>query len=86
LRLSETLTLGERRFVAVIEFERQKFLIGGTGTSVAMLSALPGAGIGGQIGTPAPLRPEEGMRGSDSKDVPTWGFVGDGSDVQMVRR
>jgi len=41
LRLQETLALGERRFLAVIEFERQKFLIAGTGNSVAMLTPLP---------------------------------------------
>jgi len=40
LRLSETLQLGERRFLAVVEFERQRFLIGGTANSIAMLSEL----------------------------------------------
>jgi len=44
LRLCETLALGERRFIAVVQFERQKFLIAGTGSSVAMLTALPSAG------------------------------------------
>jgi flagellar biogenesis protein FliO len=43
LRLRETLALGERRFLAVVEFEQQRFLIGGTGSSVALLSHLPDA-------------------------------------------
>jgi flagellar biogenesis protein FliO len=41
LRLRESLALGERRFVAVVEFEQQRFLIGGTSSSVALLSQLP---------------------------------------------
>lgn len=40
LRVCETVALGERRFVAVIEFAQQKFLIGGAGHSVAMLAPL----------------------------------------------
>ncbi|HEY7098549.1 MAG TPA: flagellar biosynthetic protein FliO [Terriglobales bacterium] len=43
LRLCETLALGEKRFVAVVQFERQRFLIGGTSTGVALLSELPAA-------------------------------------------
>lgn len=41
LRLCETLGLGERRFIAVVQFEQQKFLIGGTGSSLALLTRLP---------------------------------------------
>ncbi len=40
LRVSETLQLGERRFLALVECERHKFLIGGTANSIAMLSEL----------------------------------------------
>lgn len=40
LRLSESLSLGERRFVAVVEFEGSRFLLGGTATSVVLLSRL----------------------------------------------
>jgi len=40
LCLRETLALGERRFVAVVEFEQQRFLIGGTGSSLSMLASL----------------------------------------------
>jgi len=40
LRLSETLSLGERRFVAVIEFEQSRFLVGGTASSIVLLTQL----------------------------------------------
>lgn len=43
LRLCETLALGERRFLVVVQFEEQRFLIGGTGSSVALLAQLPAA-------------------------------------------
>lgn len=40
LRLCETLALGEKRFVAVIEFESQRFLVGGGAASVNLLARL----------------------------------------------
>jgi flagellar biogenesis protein FliO len=40
LRLCESLPLGERRFVAVVEFERTRFLVGGTPSSLVLLSRL----------------------------------------------
>ena len=40
LRVCETLSLGERRFLAVIEFDRQEFLVGGTGNSLTLLARL----------------------------------------------
>lgn len=40
LRLCESLALGERRFVAVIEFEHSRFLVGGTSASLALLARL----------------------------------------------
>lgn len=40
LRLCESLALGERRFVAVVEFEGARFLLGGTATSLVLLSRL----------------------------------------------
>lgn len=73
-RLRETLALGERRFIAVVEFERQKFLIAGTGTSVAMLTQLPGVGNGKE-------NPELG-----NEEVPTWAFRSQGSVRQLIRR
>jgi hypothetical protein len=40
LRLCESLPLGERRFVAVVEFDRARFLVGGTPSSLVLLSRL----------------------------------------------
>jgi flagellar biogenesis protein FliO len=40
LRVRESLSLGERRFLAVIEFDSQEFLVGGTGSSLALLARL----------------------------------------------
>ncbi|MGA2987068.1 MAG: flagellar biosynthetic protein FliO [Terriglobia bacterium] len=40
LRVCETLSLGERRFLAVIEFDRQEFLVGGSGSSLVLLARL----------------------------------------------
>jgi flagellar biogenesis protein FliO len=44
LRLCESLALGERRFVAVVEFEAARFLVGGTPSSMVLLSRLSDAG------------------------------------------
>ncbi len=44
LRLCESLPLGERRFVAVVEFEATRFLVGGTASSLVLLSRLPDGG------------------------------------------
>jgi hypothetical protein len=46
LRLCESLPLGERRFVAVVEFEKARFLVGGTATSLVLLSRLGEEGPG----------------------------------------
>jgi flagellar biogenesis protein FliO len=76
LRLQETLALGERRFIAVVEFERQKFLIAGTGSSVAMLTALP---VDGDA--------KENRRSeAANEEVPTWAFNGNGPASQLIRR
>ena len=40
LRLVENLPLGERRFVAVIEYEQARFLLGGTASTLVLLSQL----------------------------------------------
>ena len=40
LRLCETLPLGEKRLLAVVQFERQRFLIGSTGHSISLLQRL----------------------------------------------
>jgi hypothetical protein len=41
LSVRETTALGDRRFVSVIQFERQRFLIGSSPSSVSLLSHLP---------------------------------------------
>jgi len=40
LRLCETLSLGNRGFLAVVRYEEQRFLVGGTNTSIALLAQL----------------------------------------------
>jgi flagellar biogenesis protein FliO len=40
LHLAETISLGDRRFVAVIEFETRRFLVGGTSGSIVLLATL----------------------------------------------
>jgi flagellar biogenesis protein FliO len=45
LRLCESLALGERRFVAVVQFEHRRFLIGATANSLVMLAQFSGAGL-----------------------------------------
>jgi flagellar biogenesis protein FliO len=44
LRLCESLPLGDRRFVAVVEFERERFLVGGTPSSLVLLARLANGG------------------------------------------
>jgi hypothetical protein len=40
LRVSETIQLGDKRFVSVIHVDGQRFLIGGSSSSVALLTQL----------------------------------------------
>jgi flagellar biogenesis protein FliO len=40
LRLCESLSMGDRRFVAVVAYERSRFLLGGTSGSLALLARL----------------------------------------------
>jgi flagellar biogenesis protein FliO len=93
LRLRETLTLGERRFIAVVEFEQQKFLIAGTGSSVAMLTALPGQGSPNGNHEPEAVREAEHKeerhkegREKLPEEVPTWAFTSEGPARQLIRR
>ena len=37
----ETAALGNQRFVSVVQFERQRFLIGSSSASVSLLAQLP---------------------------------------------
>jgi flagellar biogenesis protein FliO len=43
LRICETLPLGEKRFVAVVQFEGRRFLIGSTNQSISLLDRLDAA-------------------------------------------
>jgi flagellar biogenesis protein FliO len=40
LKLCETVSLGQKRFVAVVQFEAQQFLVGGSANSVSLLARL----------------------------------------------
>jgi flagellar biogenesis protein FliO len=40
LRVCESVSLGEKRFVALIQVDDQRFLIGGSAASVSLLSRL----------------------------------------------
>lgn len=42
LRIVESVSLGERRFVTILQVEGRKFLIGGSASSVSMLASLDG--------------------------------------------
>jgi len=42
IQLCDTLSLGDKRFLAVVLVEQQKFLVGGAGNSVALLAKLGG--------------------------------------------
>ncbi len=41
LRVRESAALGDRRFVSIIQFERQRFLVGSSPGSVTLLARLP---------------------------------------------
>ncbi len=75
LCLRETLMLGDRRFISVVEFEQQRFLIAGTSGSVVMLAALPG-----EISAREDLHAKAGDEG-----VPTWVFSRATSGRQLIR-
>jgi flagellar biogenesis protein FliO len=59
MRLCETLSLGERRFLALVQVERQKFLVGGSGSSLALLARLPSELESAQ---PAEMQSQEGIQ------------------------
>src|SRR6202521_6438640 len=49
LSVCETAALGYRRFISVIQFERQRFLIGSSPSSVTLLSQLPDESASGEV-------------------------------------
>jgi flagellar biogenesis protein FliO len=53
LRLCESLSLGEKRLIAVVEFEEQRFLVAATSEHITLLQTLGAA-------RPAGTRPSEG--------------------------
>jgi flagellar biogenesis protein FliO len=48
LAVRETAALGDRRLVSVIQFERQRFLIGSSPSSVTLLAQLPDESASGE--------------------------------------
>jgi len=63
LRLCESLPLGERRFVAVVEFEQSRFLVGGTSASLLLLARLDDAtGAGPMSRTDDPPEMSDAIR------------------------
>lgn len=65
LRVCENLALGEKRFLSVVEFGQRKFLVGGTGNSLAMLAMLSGPGEG----------PQKNPDAGPEEEAPLWEFV-----------
>ena len=49
LSIRETAALGDRRFVSVIQFECQRFLIGSSPSSVTLLAQLPDESANGDV-------------------------------------
>ncbi len=49
LSVRETAALGDRRFVCVIQFERQRFLIASSPSSVTLLAQLPDDSPGSEV-------------------------------------
>jgi flagellar biogenesis protein FliO len=64
LRVCETVSLGDKRLVAVLEFERQRFLIGVTSQSVSLLH-VPMPRSLGALGLPATF-PATGATGDET--------------------
>jgi flagellar biogenesis protein FliO len=60
LALVESSALGDRRFVSVVQFERQRFLIGSSPSSVTLLAQLPDAAEIARDAS-APAADEEGQ-------------------------
>jgi hypothetical protein len=48
LAVRETAALGDRRFVSVIQFECQRFLIGSSPSAITLLAQLPDESHGGE--------------------------------------
>jgi hypothetical protein len=72
LRVSETVSLGEKRFVAVVHIDGLQFLLGGGPTNVSLLAQLtPGETFGSVLketeATPASPKPKRARKPSTSR-------------------
>ena len=65
LRVCESLSLGEKRFVAVVQFETQQFLIGGGAASVNLLARLGETADFGEVLTDGASGSDDGEDGGD---------------------
>lgn len=72
LRLRESLPLGERRFVAVVEFERARFLVGGTPSSLVLLSRLEDSRDRTEDGEGSGSSPSAGRSVADQAGTNRW--------------
>jgi hypothetical protein len=61
LQVAATVSLGEKRFVAVIQIDELQFLIGGGATNVALLAQLDGKGSFGHMLNQSMALPQEGV-------------------------
>jgi flagellar biogenesis protein FliO len=59
LRLRETLSLGEKRFLAIVEYRHQELLVAGTASSITVLATSSSSSLDGVLG-------EEGCTSKDS--------------------
>lgn len=63
MRLCETLALGDRRYLALVRVEGQRFLVGAAGNSVSLLARLPSLADPGEslsaVGADEVFNPEE---------------------------
>lgn len=67
MHLCETLSLGDRRFLALVRVGGQKFLVGAAGNSISLLTELPSQQ---QRETAGPLMEDEALLGP--RECVTW--------------
>ena len=58
LKLLESVSLGDKRFAAVLEYEGHRFLIGGAPQSVQLLTPLPSSSFSATLATKQAAAPE----------------------------
>jgi len=56
LRVRETISLGERRLVAIVECDEREFLVGATGQTISLLAPLGAAWVSPEEEQPARSR------------------------------